>query len=42
MSPKEITDIINEVIQMSNKGLSSLVKDAKKGFKKIAESPFKD
>ena len=41
MSTKDIADLINDAIEMSNKGLKSLVKDAKKGFKKIAESPFK-
>ena len=41
MSTKDITDLINDAMEMSSKGLKSLVKDAKKGFKKIAESPFK-
>ena len=42
MSANEIADMLNEVLEMSSKGLKSLVKDAKKGFKKIAESPFKN
>ena len=42
MLTKDIADLINDAMEMSNKGLKSLVKDAKKGFKKIAESPFKD
>ena len=42
MTAKEIEGLINDVLERSNKGLSSLVRDAKKGFKKIAESPFKD
>ena len=42
MSTNEIAEILNEVLEMSSKGLKSLVKGAEKGFKKIAESPFKD
>jgi len=40
MSTKDIADLINDAMEMSNKGLKSLLKDAKKGFKKMTESPF--
>lgn len=40
MSTKDLANLINDAMEMSSKGLKSLVKDAKKGFKKMTESPF--